>query len=283
MAKADLWSGMTALPGQCMAHATQAGLKDRGLWAVASAGSESARVVGPPGVFNVFLSTELWVGDGMLRAECSVPVLIPRDRIEAVLELCLELSGQGRVGFAVGRRGTPIATTTVLIPDTDQELAQRLCGTALETLWLRASGAEPLLAAVAAGSDPSTVYSEDIPGPSIGPGEFPAPFHGRPRQGAAWNDVPRVPDGLAPDTQIPDGRTEAEMRVLAAVTPRLIGRTGLVNACPGPLVLHADATIECFGCTEPATFSHVADCILACSPDRYLGAGHRCERCETGT
>ena len=132
-------------------------LEARGLrWIVPEDGQGAIRVAGPPGTFDPFLATELWFSPGVLRVECAVPVLVPEGRVEPVLELCVRLSSQARVAFAFGPRYTPIACMTVHL------LAGPLGAAAatvesLGILWERATAAEPLFLAVAAGADPREV------------------------------------------------------------------------------------------------------------------------------
>jgi hypothetical protein len=264
-------------------RAAEAALKEGGLWWLIQQDPIVMRVCGPPGSFDPYLLTEVWADDGFLRAECSVPVVVPRDRLEQVLELCALLNGQGRVGFALGRRGTPIAAVTVALPVSVAEVAQRLCANGFSILWDYAASAEPLFAAVAAGSEPATaleVATEGGPAGPAGPAGFPISW--RPpespkgtRWDAALDGVP-VPKAVP----VPDGYTEAEARGVFAAFSRLKPGEGVVDACGGPLLIHSDGVVECFGCEAPGVNPHLMGSTVSCAPGLYLGSGHLCERCK---
>jgi hypothetical protein len=97
--------------------------------------------------------------------------------------------------------------------------------------------------------------------------------------GSRWNvlDPSREwPAGFLP----PDGYTAAEWGATFATLGRLVSGEGIVDACPGPVLIHADGLVECYGCADPARNPHLGGITVACAPGLRLGRGHLCNRCE---
>ena len=264
-------------------RALQAAVSELGLHLLAQ-GNGIVRIYGPPGTLDPYLLTEIWFGDGMFRVECAVPVLVPEARLDQVLELCLGLNTQGRVAFALGRRGTPIACHTLRLIAGPAGIATGLVSTALRITWEKASAAERLFRAVAAGDDPGSVLG------SIGPHNdelFRAlPITPRPRpfagpQGTQWTGVLDQAQPWPAGVPVPEGHSTAEFRATTVVFPRLSDNTGpITGGCAGPLLFHADGVVECYGCEVPAGRAHLRGSTVSCSEGLYLGRGHRCERCR---
>jgi hypothetical protein len=97
-----------------------------------------ARVFGPPGTLDSFRLTEVWFAAGRFDVECVVPIVVPRDRLDQALELAAELSTQGRAGFAIGKRATPLACTTARLVIGYRDVAPTLCSLALEMAFEKA-------------------------------------------------------------------------------------------------------------------------------------------------
>jgi len=277
---------VTALALDRVMRSAGAALKERGLTWFVQPEDGPIRVFGPPGAFDPYLLTEVWAGEGFLRAECSVPVVVPTGHVGRTLELCALLNGQGRVGFALGRRGTPIATVTVQLPAALDDIAQPLCDYGFNILWHYASCAEPLFAAVAAGAEFASVLGEAATGGPAGPAEF--PIQHRPSESPRGTSWPGALDGAPKPPAVPEGYTEAELQGLfAAIRHAAPSHSemaeGIINACGGPTLIHADGVVECFGCTDPGGNPHLEKCTVSCAPGVYLGEGHLCPRCETQT
>jgi hypothetical protein len=178
------------------------------------------RIFGPAGTLNPFLQTEIWFRAGMVRIECAVPLLVPEDRLAEVLELCLGLSTQGRVSFAIGRRGTPIACCSLrlfaaLRPNTDADQ----CRSGFEQVWAQSSASNDFFRAVIDGASAETVLSQlhaeadperlrAIPIPL-------GPRLGRAPRGTPW--VEALDHAPAELPHVPDGYTELEHRASFAL------------------------------------------------------------------
>jgi hypothetical protein len=244
-------------------------------------GDGIGRVYGPPGTLDPYLLTEIWFGEDTVRVDCAVPVLVPEDRLEQVLELCLGLNTQGRVAFALGTRGTPIASHNIRLVAAATDLAY-LCQGALEVTWERAAAAEELFRAVVEGADAESVLR------SIDFESNPQLFNALPinrvagaaAEGVEWRGLLEQSPPLDDDVVVPDGHTESEWRAAAVAIQLCAAGTELVDdVCAGPLLFHADGVVECYGCAQPGLVLHLDGCIGPCAAGKYLGHGHRCERC----
>lgn len=49
--------------------------------------------------------------------------------------------------------------------------------------------------------------------------------------------------------------------------------------CVGPVIIHEDGAVECYGCTNPLERSHISGTSAQCRPGRTVGHGHMCARC----
>jgi hypothetical protein len=268
--------GFAPLGSDRVAAALQPALDERGLWLLADDGANAVRVHGGPGRLDPMLLTDVSLGDDWLTFSCSLPVPIAAERIEAVVELCLWLSGDGRVAFAVDRAQRPMARISVLLLAACAEQAQTLIGVALEVLWARAALFEPTFQRVAAGDAADQALAhldpEQVPIPR-------RPWSEQEREGSRWNvlDASReLPAGFLP----PDGYTTAEWGATFATLGKLVSGEGVVDACTGPVLIHADGLVECYGCAEPSRNPHLGGITVACAPGLRLGRGHLCDRCE---
>ena len=64
-------------------------------------GRQVLRVAGRPGTHDFWLTTNITtLQEGVVGFECFLPVLVPHGRLDAVREVCLWLSAEGRVAFA---------------------------------------------------------------------------------------------------------------------------------------------------------------------------------------
>jgi hypothetical protein len=266
-----------------VAVALQSAVDELGLRLLVQEDEGVTRIYGPPGVFDPFVLTEVWTGDGIMRVECAVPVLVPEERLEEVLELCLGLNRQGRVAFALGRRGTPIACMTVRLTLGASQHAASLCRNSLKMNWQRCDAAEEHFRAVVEGAEAASVLKAIAEDPSLSDALplMPRPGPAAGAVGAEWQGLldhaPQLPD----DAPVPDEYTESEFRAAAWALQLSLPNKGLFgNACGGPLLVHADAVVECYGCSEPALTGHLYGCVAFCDDGIHLGRGHRCDRCN---
>jgi hypothetical protein len=176
----------------------------------------------------------------------------------------------------------------VHLPAALDDVAQPLCKHGFNILWHYASCAEPLLAAVAGGAELASVLGAAATGGPAGPGEF--PIQHRPSEsprGTIWegalDGIPELPSTFP----VPEhrGYTDAERQGLFAAIrqadpSRMKRAEGVIDACAGPTLIHADGVVECFNCTDPGGNPHLEGCTVSCAAGKYLGVGHLCERCE---
>jgi len=99
-------------------------------------------------------------------------------------------------------------------------------------------------------------------------------------QGHEWRGVLAQAAPLPGGEAVPEGYTEREyraVRFVRSVCPSHV--VGIVDACAGPLLAHADGVVECYGCDEPEASRHYAGFLVSCEPSMRFGRGHRCVRC----
>jgi hypothetical protein len=243
-------------------------------------GSGHCRIFGPPDRLDSYRLTEVVMDDESLTISCGVPVLIPPVCRGEALRFCLGLNTQARVGFAIGRRGTPVVTASVRLIGALADAAASLCINAFETVWMYSASAEGLFQSVVAGTDADAML-ERIKGDgalfaampiNLGSAEGPKGFEW---VGAADEDLP-----LPPGMEIPEGMSERHLKGVAAALSRVtLGAGPIVDACGGPLLIHDDGVVECFGCTDPAANIHADGTTVSCRRGMRLGQGHRCEWC----
>ena len=104
-----------------------------------------------------FRLTEVWFAEGRFDVECVVPVVVPRERLREALELAAGLSTQGRAGFAIGKRATPVACTTARLVIGYRDVAPELCSNALDFAWEKAGAAWSLFLKVVEGATAAEV------------------------------------------------------------------------------------------------------------------------------
>ena len=175
-----------------------------------------------------------------------------------------------------------MARSTVALRSEYASAAPDVIGETLGALWDRASWYENAFHEVAGGVSPREALAaidEDSTAGHLIP--MPPWFGGDP-VGTSWDVLAGLPadfeqalDGLA----VPDGYTKAEYAATLATIPRLQMRLGLTDACVGPVLIHADGVVECYGCTDPNEGTHLSGTSVACDLLMRLGQGHVCPRC----
>jgi hypothetical protein len=240
------------------------------------------RIFGPPGRFDAFYVTEIWCGGEASRIECGVPMLIPEDRLEQALELCLGLNTQGRVAFGIGRRGTPVACHNVRTVGNLSHLADAIEGAIGVTLD-RASAARNLFSAVVDGVDAATVLGGVDPDTNRELFEL-LPLARFPLSsvGTEWEGVLNLAPPLPADEILAEDQTESDWRVAALVRRDAPDTDEISNACAGPVLIHEDGRVECYGCLRPDLVPHLKGSTVLCKEGMHLGDGHRCDRCGGG-
>lgn len=272
------------LDSERVAQVVRAALDRLGLHLIVTDDGEVARIFGTPGTalpfeFTASLTT---IQDGLVVTELLLPVVIPEEQIEDALELCLWLTAGSRFVYTLRERRPCLRFPFELLTVSADNAADWLCG--LFGLFLqRASGCFLAFQAVAAGS----TAAESL----VGLGRVSAGAMWRrswtdePRAGTRW-DVAGTSTPNAEEWSVPPGYTVAEYRATHAALKHLTAvglQGGVRDACAGPILIHADGAVECYGCDSPATNPHVVGTTVACHKGSRLGTGHLCERCGPST
>jgi hypothetical protein len=132
--------------------ALEAAIGARELTLVERAG-DTARISGLPqdGRDFWFLIDVRRVVAGKVGLDCLLPLVMPTDRVDAALDLCLWLSSEGRIRYSLNRL-RPCASVEVTLLATFADRAAGMVGAALDLLWERAVAYEQAFRGVAAGA-----------------------------------------------------------------------------------------------------------------------------------
>ena len=263
-------------------EAVMAALRRADLHVYGDDDEEIARLVGSPAAIDFWMPTNVTLEEGLVTFDCVLPIPVPVDRLDALLELCMWLSAGGRVAFTIdrcrpcGRVGVDVALAS---PDA---AAETIIGN-LQMLWQRMVAFAPAFHAIADGESPEGALAvlDEWASHLVSP----TPWSGEPNRGTVWPVIDVRATPLPPGTPIPDGYTAEEKVATVATLWQLASRgrvAGVQDRCPGPVLIHADGTVECYGCTSPGTTLHLTEITVACDEGVRLGDGHVCERCADG-
>lgn len=264
------------------AHVLREAVDRLGLELIVTGNGEAARIFGPPGAglpFEFTTSLAL-VSDGLLVTELQLPVVIPPEQIDAALELCLWLTAGSRFAYTLRGRRPCIRFPFELLAVT-ADRAPHWIACLFELYLRRAAGCFLAFQGIAAGSTAAQSL--------VGLGRVSAdamwarPWTGIPRSGTSWEVRTRTISTAQDASPVPAGYTQAEYRATHAAIMHLAAaglQGGIREACAGPILIHADGHVECYGCDDPAGHPHIVGTTVACGPGCRLGAGHLCERCE---
>lgn len=267
-----------ALPLGVVTEALQAAVAERGQYLEVDPARRLVRVFGPPGSLDPFLPVDLWFGPGIVELEARVPVVVPSELRAGALELALWLTGEGRFAVIVDPHGRPFLRGCLKLRTTGDEVAQNAVAVTLDLLVERAAVAEESFRSLVQGASVAECVPMDADLPFV---HVAAPWSEPPVQPAAWDVRPSEPVRV-PENTVPDGYTAEEFASTCTTFVAMSeddARPGLVEACAGPVLIHADGAVECFGCVDPQASRHLKRVTVACAPGLELGNGHRCERC----
>jgi hypothetical protein len=240
-----------------------------------------ARLFGSRGAIDFWLATNVDLQEGWVGFECVLPIPVGADRLDALSELCAWLSAGSRVGFTVDH-ARPCGCTGADVRLCSVDVAADQILGALEVLWQRMSGFASAFHGVADGQAPEEALATITEEMSHLVGD--RPWLGGGPTGTMWPVTAETTPSLPADMGIPDGYTAAEYAATLMTLERLAPServVGVLDACAGPVLIHSDGTVECYGCSIPAT-PHVPGIAVACDWGVRLGDGHVCDRCRGG-
>jgi hypothetical protein len=100
---------------------------------------------------------------------------------------------------------------------------------------------------------------------------------------AATFDLARLPEARSEDVEIVMSDLPNMTKEEATSYVRLHylnNEAGEAAPCAGPVVFHADGTLECHGCERPETYYHPSGTTASCTASRHVGRGYICSRCD---
>jgi hypothetical protein len=207
-----------------------------------------------------------------------LPVMLPASRLAEAARLCATVNAYTHNGVvSIEPDGAPRVTTTAFLFAPESAAAaviahavrrnRTLVLDVLLNLFLRLGRGETAAAILA---DTSFVEAAE------------AVSNQAPSQSAARFDFERAPE----PTFDANGLAEAYSKDHGMALEEGLGFARYVAladldgpVCVGPVLLHQDGIVECYGCTEPLVRSHPPGTSMSCMPGRELGPGHRCGRC----
>ena len=224
--------------------------------------------------------TDLTVARGVANAHTRIPMLISPSRKAEAVRLCAALNACFPGGTVwVGGDGEPGVTVCVALVGPESAAAAGIVHAVRRSRTL-ARLADPYFDDVRVGKPAGEALS-----PETGTTAF-LDALSAPSSGSRFEfDTAPAPsdEQLAAAVDLFGGEQErlAEAEALARVQALSNSQAGEGLAhCVGPVIIHADGVVECFGCEQPLDRIHGGGMTGACCPVSRFGIGHRCERCE---
>lgn len=209
---------------------------------------------------------------GTVTVRTRLPVRLPHTRREEAAALCLAINTMVSDGvLCVSSTGAPEVVSKAMLPDDERGAG----GVALDTILRNRALAQALLVILVAFRSGKTVAESlaDTPAATSEPMTAPPPPAARFELGSLPAPHPKSLNHLA-DLGLPSPEAEAIARMDA-----YHAQHADLPVCLGPVVTHADGTLECFACEHPLDHRHQGGGTMSCMPGRALGAGHACGRC----
>jgi hypothetical protein len=250
--------------------AVVAAIRDNG-WVAGPWRHKGFRLAGGPLDSHANFVTDLHLLTASVAVETRIPVQLPsRRRLDALLLCSAVNAGSGIVSIDPDR--VPVLHTRLIMVQ-PEGIAAAVIADAIRRQRQIAHVVTPAFLALVRGEPLTRIVGVLGLASQL-------PFATDP-QPAAELDLSRTPNpsdkALEEARQLPI--TEAEVMALARVQT-LNETQPHAEQCAGPLIIHADGVVECYGCTDPLHYIHGGGCSASCRPARRLGIGHRCQRCN---
>jgi len=254
-------------------------MKDRGISLLRTEG-DVFRLVGNSSVLDFWMPPSVEIGGTTATLSCILPIPVGEGQLPDLMELCLWLTARSRVRFAVdhARPFGAIDAQLGLLSTLD---AQDVVRGSLETLYERMAGYASAFHEIANGGNAESALGHvDI---ELLNYLRPRPWSNDPPSAARWPSLNEQSMPLPAPDEVREGYTPEEFRATLLLLDQLSGLhegTGVQRSCAGPIMIHADGVVECFGCSDPATTPHLEGTTIACEWWRQVGRGHVCDRCD---
>jgi hypothetical protein len=224
------------------------------------------------------LVTDVCVPRGNLILHTHLPLRVPPERLPAARTLCSVLAA-GSVGIcSLEPDGAPIIYFKTLLFEHEGEGAAAVVVDAIRDHRGKIMRAIfPAFTRVAEGEDVRSI-AKQLGGEHLLP--LTSYYH------AALFDRAAMPEPR-PDLRqewferIADAHgTDDEALGLAALWELNSALPNDAPLCAGPVLVHSDGTLECYGCMTPNVHRHPAGTSASCEPAYRPGVGHGCDRCR---
>jgi len=266
-----------------------AAVADAGCWLAIDDERHNARVCGPPGSLDPRLLTDVWFADGVVEIECRLRLIVAEERQAEALQLALWLTAcDGRIAYLIDTGGTPFLRACVYLTEESREIAAEMILGGLGTVMERAQFADGLFRRDAATADIASAIMQESEAQARLPWTDEArPWSSSTPAGTRWSRIDELSPELPAGFEAPGGYTSSEFRSMMAVFKASVDanldpkdKGGLLEGCAGPVLIHADGVVECYGCDQPPDIPHIGGTTVSCASGLLLGHGHTCDRCE---
>jgi hypothetical protein len=215
---------------------------------------------------------------GNISIETRLALRVPPERRLEALRLCSLLNAGAMVICSLDADAVPIAHYKSLLVEPQAGAVAAIVDAIQAHRDLVTGVISPAFVRIATGHDASSIAEElDLQDyvPLAHPfqaavfpaSELPEPD---PRRTEAWREL---------IFESPAG-TEEEANGLATLWELNFSLPRDAPICIGPVIAHADGTLECYGCDTPITTFHPEGTSGSCSSFGYRpGVGHECSRC----
>jgi hypothetical protein len=222
--------------------------------------------------------TDVFVIAGNIALTTRLPVRIPAELRPAANAICSLLTAVGYGVFSIDRDGVPEVYAKSLLFEPHAAAVAAMVDLIRHHRSTIDGVISPAFVRLVHGESVESI-AQELKAPDRIPLAEPISF-------AAAFDRSSMPDPSAEHVQVwreglSDQRetTEAEAVALATLWEMSVALPEEAPICAGPVVVHADGTIECFGCETPNSSYHPKGSSASCRRGFRPGSGHACQRC----
>jgi hypothetical protein len=264
-------------------------LAKNGFWLAIDDERGNARICGNRGSLDPRLLTDVWFADGVVEIECRLRLLVAEEQQAEALQLALWLTAcDGRVAYLIDAGGTPFLRSCLYLTEDSREIAAEMILGVLETVMERAQFADGLFRRHQRTADIASAIMQESEAQARLPWTDEArPWSSSTPAGTSWTRIDELSPELPAGFEAPGGYTNNEFRAMMTVFKACAdanldpkGKGGLLDGCAGPVLIHADGVVECYGCDQPHDVPHLGGTTVSCASGLQLGHGHTCDRCE---
>ena len=240
-------------------------------WAAAPTSAISVRLAGGRIDGKTRLVTDLRVYPGAASIDTRLNFLVPAAYRHQAALLCSSINASGITVVSLDPDGAPVVFSRLFLA-APTEVAAATIVDAIRVHRRHATMISPVFIHAARGEPAASIAAEmGLPEPI--PLTAPVPV----APVLDLSQTPELSDWLR--SQRRPNLTGIEWDALCRFQRLNLERPDR-EPCADPLMTHADGTVECYGCPSPEARFHPEGCTVSCWPERRIGIGHLCGRCD---